>query len=109
LQRGPIGHQPHRQRALRWKDLLEVAGTGRVEVLSNHDRREKLAATNDQTLALQADLLASTVDTGQLARSNRASIGAGTPANTAPELTRPGFSVLGGVESVSLGRCRWSS
>jgi len=28
---------------------------------------EKLAATNDRTLALQADLLASTVDTGQLA------------------------------------------
>jgi hypothetical protein len=29
--------------------------------------REKLAATNDRTLALQADLLSSTVDTGQLA------------------------------------------
>jgi hypothetical protein len=29
--------------------------------------REKLAATNDRTLALQADLLRSTVDTGQLA------------------------------------------
>ena len=29
--------------------------------------REKLAATNDRTLALQADLLSSTIDTGQLA------------------------------------------
>jgi hypothetical protein len=29
--------------------------------------REKLAATNERTLALQADLLATTVDTGQLA------------------------------------------